>query len=399
MKFDFTKLIDRTGKDAIAVEMIPIPGAEIKEGFSKLPMWVADMNFETVPTIPEAIIERTKHPLYGYFVDPPAYFESIINWHERRNGVQGLKREHIGYENGVLGGVVSAMGVLASAGDNVLVHAPTYVGFTNSLKNMGYNIVHSQLYRDEEGVWRMDYEDMDKKIKENKIHVAIFCSPHNPTGRVWTKEEIEKAMDVYRENEVYVISDEIWSDILLNGNKHIPTQSVNEDAKNRTVAIYAPSKTFNLAGLVGSYHIIYNKWLKERIVKHSSLSHYNTHNVLSIHALIGSYKEDGHIWVDELNEVLSNNVNYVYDYIKKNFKGVDLAKPEGTYVLYLDCEEWVKEHNMTMDELLRKGVEVGVVWQDGRPFNRPYAIRINTALPHSLVVEAMDRLDKHVFNA
>lgn len=399
MKFDFTKLIDRTGKDAIAVEMIPIPGAEIKEGFSKIPMWVADMNFETVPTIPEAIIERAKHPLYGYFVDPPEYFNSIIDWHKRRNGVEGLAKEHIGYENGVLGGVVSAMGYLSSPGDSVLVHSPTYIGFTNSLKNMGYNIVHTQMYRDEEGVWRMDYEDMDKKIKENKIHVAIFCSPHNPTGRVWSKEEIEKAMEVYKNNDVYVIADEIWSDIILNGNKHIPTQSVSEDAKNRTVAIYAPSKTFNLAGLVGSYHIIYNKWLKDRHMKHSSLTHYNTHNVLSIHALIGAYKEDGHIWVDELNETLSKNVNYAYDYIKKNFKGVDLAKPEGTYVLYLDCEEWVKEHDMTMDELLKKGVEVGVVWQDGRPFNRPYAIRINTAVPHELVVEAMDRLDKHVFNA
>ena len=140
---------------------------------------------------------------------------------------------------------------------------------------------------DKEGIWRMDFEDMEEKIKANKIHAAIFCSPHNPTGRVWERWEIEKAMEIYKKYDVTVISDEIWSDIILFGNHHIPTQSVSEDAKNRTIALYAPSKTFNLAGLIGSYHIIYNKRLKERVVKESSLGHYNSMNVLSMHALMG----------------------------------------------------------------------------------------------------------------
>ena len=268
MKYDFTSIIDRKGKDALAVDILPNmlgPGkkVEVREGLDYIPMWVADMNFPALPKITEAIIERAKHPTYGYFITRDEYYNSIIKWHEERNHVTGLKKEHIGYENGVLGGVASALHAVCSQGDNVLVHAPTYIGFTGTLNNNGYHIIHSPLKKDEEGIWRMDFEDMEEKIVKNKIHAAIFCSPHNPTGRVWERWEIEKAMEIYKKYDVTVISDEIWSDIILYGNEHIPTQSVSEDARNRTIALYAPSKTFNLAGLIGSYHIIYNKRLRQ----------------------------------------------------------------------------------------------------------------------------------------
>lgn len=402
MKYDFTSIIERNGMDALAVEaigknkMAPQPP---KEGFDFIPMWVADMNFPTVPTIPQAIIERTNHPLYGYFGAKKEYYDEIIKWHEIRNGVTGMTADNIGYENGVLGGVISALDVLCSKGDNVLLHSPTYIGFTNSLKNNGYNIIHSPLVIDENGLWRMDFEDMEKKIVNNKIHAAIFCSPHNPTGRVWEKWEIEKAMEVYKKHDVMVISDEIWSDIILNGNKHIPTQSVSEDAKMRTVALYAPSKTFNLAGLVGSYHVIYNKTLRERVLKQSSLGHYNSMNVLSMHALIGAYKPEGYEWVDELRETIGENVNYACDYIAEHFDGVTVSKPQGTYMLFIDCTEWCRKHGKTIEDVQKAGWDVGIGWQDGRMFHGPHHIRINLALPLSRVKEAFDRMDKYVFNA
>lgn len=402
MKYDFTSIIDRRGKDAIAVEQIPSGWVDfpvaVKEEFDRIPMWVADMNFPTVPTIAEEMIERAKHLTYGYFEPSQEYYDSIIHWHETRNGVTGLTKEHIGYENGVLGGVVSAMNVLGSAGDKILVHSPTYIGFTKSLENNGYKLVHSQLEKDENGVYRMDLADMEKKIVEQNIHVAIMCSPHNPTGRVWEKWELEQAMELYKKHDVYVISDEIWSDIILNGHKHIPTQSISEDARQRTIAIYAPSKTFNLAGLVGSYHIIYNKWLRDRMNKETSLSHYNSMNVLSMHALIGAYKPEGYEWVDELKAVLSGNINFACDYIKEHFKGVEVSKPEGTYMLFLDCTEWCREHGKTIEEVWAAGVEVGVIWQDGVSFHGPCHIRMNLALPLSRVQEAFARLDKYVFN-
>lgn len=399
MKYDFTSILDRNGKDAIAVEHIPIPGAQVKEGFDRIPMWVADMNFPTAPTVVEAMMERVQHPAYGYFDPSEEYYASIIRWQEKRNGVTGLELEHIGYENGVLGGVISALNVMCSKGDNVLLHSPTYIGFTMSLENNGYHIVHSPLVKDENGVWRMDFEDMEKKIVKNRIHAAVFCSPHNPCGRVWERWEIEKAMELYKKYDVFVISDEIWSDLILEGHKHIPTQSVSEDARNRTVAMYAPSKTFNLAGLVGSYHIIYNTWLRERVLKESSLSHYNAMNVLSMHALVGAYKPEGYEWLDELRQVLTGNVEFACRYIQDHFEGIEVSKPEGTYMLFLDCTKWCEKHGKMIDELQRAGVEVGVIWQDGRPFHGPCHIRMNLALPFSRVQEAFERLDRYVFHA
>ena len=398
MKYDFTTILDRKGHDAIAVEHIPIPGAKVEEGFSVIPMWVADMNFPTLPSILEEVSGRLEHPHFGYFELPDAYFDSIIRWQKDRFGVEGLTRECIGYENGVLGCAASALQAFTAPGEAVLLHSPTYIGFTGTLESNGRKIVLSELKRDAQGVWRMDYEDMEKKIVENRIHCAIFCSPHNPTGRVWEREEIEKAMEVYARHDCIVISDEIWSDLVLPGGKHIPTQSVSEDARNRTIAVYAPSKIFNLAGLVGSYHVIYNTCLRDRVEKVSGMSHYNTPNVLSVHALIGAYKPEGRVWVDELCQVLSGNVDYAYDYITEHFKGVSLAKPQGTYMLYLDCEQWCREHAKTMDELLCAGVKVGVIWQDGRPFHHPWSIRMNLAVPFARVKDAMERLDKYVFN-
>ena len=403
MKYDFTSIMDRRGRDAIAVDGLgTLPGFAPdlpKEGYDTIPMWVADMNFPTVPSICAAIVERVQHPAFGYFSPSEEYYDAIIKWQEERNGVTGLTKECIGYENGVLGGVISVLNAFSAPGDAVLLHSPTYIGFTMSLENNGRKIIHSPLKQDENGVWRMDYEDMDKKIKAYKIHTAIFCNPHNPCGRVWEKWEIEKAMEVYKNNDCIVISDEIWSDLILDGNKHIPVQSVSEDARKRTIALYAPSKTFNLAGLIGSYHIIYDPYLRDRVRAQSSKSHYNDMNVLSMHALIGAYRPEGAEWVDELCQVLTNNVDYAYDYITKNFKGVKLSKPQGTYMLFMDCTDWCKENGKTIDELEKAGWDVGVAWQDGRMFHGPCSIRLNLALPFSRVEEAMKRLNEHVFNA
>lgn len=401
MKYDFTSIIDRRGMDAIAVDLLgsgsgAAPDAP-KDGFDAIPMWVADMNFPAAPSITEAIAERLSHPSFGYFNPRREYFDAIIRWHETRNGVTGLTADCIGYENGVLGGVISALNVFCSKGDNVLVHSPTYIGFTNSLENNGYRIIHSPLVPDDQNIWRMDFEDMERKIIENHIHAAIFCSPHNPCGRVWERHEIEQAMEIYRKHDVMVISDEIWSDIILTGHKHIPTQSVSEDARMRTVALYAPSKTFNLAGLVGSYHIIYNSWIRDRIEKESSLSHYNSMNVLSMYALIGAYRQEGQEWADELCQVITGNVNYACDYIKTHFDGVELSKPEGTYMLFLDCTKWCERHGKTIEDVEHAAWDVGVAVQDGRMFHGPCHLRVNLALPLSRVQEAMERLNRYVF--
>ncbi len=161
----------------------------------------------------------------------------------------------------------------------------------------------------------------------------------------------------------------------------------------------SPFKTFNLAGLIGSYHIIYNAALRDRVEKESSLCHYNSMNVLSMHALIGAYRPEGHEWLDELLTVLTGNVDYACDFIARHFDGVEVSKPQGTYMLFLDCTRWCKTHGKSIDELLRAGWDVGVIWQDGRPFHGPCHIRVNLALPLSRVQEASRRLNELVFNA
>lgn len=403
MKYDFTSIMNRHGMDAIAVDGVGKltgfgPDAPNREGFDIIPMWIADMNFPTVPTVAEHMIRRAQHPAYGYFTPSEGYYQGIIQWQRRRNGVE-LTPEVIGYANGVLGGVVSALNVMCSKGDNVLVHSPTYVGFTHALEDNGYNIVHSQLVIDENNIWRMDFADMEKKIVENKIHAAILCSPHNPCGRVWEKWELEQAMALFQKYDVFVVSDEIWSDLILEGFKHIPTQSISEDAKMRTVAMYAPSKTFNLAGLVGSYSVVWNRWLRERMDKENALSHYNGQNVMSMHALIGAYQEEGYEWLEELRQVLTGNVDFAIDYIQAHFEGVKVCRPQGTYMLFIDCTDWCAAHGKTIDDVEKAAWAVGVAVQDGRGFHGKCHLRMNLALPLSRVEEAFQRLDQYVFNA
>ncbi len=397
MKYDFTTILDRRGKDSLAADRIPFEGLSVDHGFSTIPMWIADMSFVTAPPVMEALYKRLEMPNFGYFPLPEEYFARIIRWQRNRNGVEGLLPEHIGYENGVLGGVSAALQAFTAPGEKILVHSPTYVGFTHTFEDTGRVAVHSPLKRDEAGIWRMDYEDMDRKLKENRIHMAIFCSPHNPCGRVWERWEIERAMEVYAANDCLVISDEIWSDIIMPGHRHIPTQSVSADARERTIAFYAPSKTFSLAGLVGSYHIIYSKYLRDRVVTQSRLSHYNDANVLSVHALIGAFSPEGEAWTDEMIAVVDSNLGYACDFIKAHFPGVKVMRPQGTYMLFLDCGDWCRQHGVSIRELQARGVRCGVIWQNGEAFFHPDSIRMNFALPHSLAVEAMDRLKKYVF--
>ena len=396
MSYDFSTILEREGKDSIAADRIPIPGAAVRNGFSRIPMWIADMSFPTAPEILAAMHERLDFPSFGYYALPDAYYGSIIAWHRRRHGTEGLLPEHIGYENGVLGGVSTAIQMLSCPGEKLLLHSPTYVGFTHVLHDIGRVPVHSELKRDPEGIWRMDYADMEQKLREEKIHLAILCSPHNPCGRVWERWELEQAMELFRRYDVTVISDEIWSDIIMPGHTHIPTQNLSEDARNRTLSFYAPSKTFSLAGLVGSYHIVYDPALRDRLRRRSALSHYNAGNVLSMHALIAAYdRAEG--WADEMIRVVDENLRFTCAFINTHFPGVRVMRAEGTYMLFLDCADWLREHGDTLDALLRRGAEVGVLWQNGEDFLFPDSIRLNLALPRSLLEEALRRLQAYVF--
>ncbi len=401
MEFDFTTVINRHGWDAQSWDNLGQGNAPQppNAGFDCIPMWIADMNFATVPTVPEALARRAAHPIYGYFQPSDAYYEAISQWHQTQKGTAPIPREAIAYDNSVLGGIASAMAAICPKGGPVLLHTPGHVGFTRVLKANGYNMILSPLVRDGNGVWRMDFDHMEQAIREHHIHAAIFCSPHNPSGRVWERWELEQAMELFQKYDVYVISDEIWSDLLLDDHCHIPTQSVSEDAKLRTIGLYAPSKTFNLAGLIGSYRIIYNPRLRDRVEQESGLSFYNHMNVMTMHALIAAYSSQGARWMQELRQVLSDNVHYAVSFIQEHFPGVEVSMPQATYLLYLDCTGWCEAHGISLDQLLVQGSDVGVGWQDGRKFGGKCHIRMNVALPRTLLEEAFSRLKQFVFTA
>ncbi len=395
MQFDFETMLDRVGKDAMAVESLGMPGGFApgapKEGYDAIPMWVADMNFPTAPSVVKAIIERAQHPAFGYFMPSKAYYDAIINWQKTRHGVEGLEPHHIGYQNGVLGGLASACGAFTAPGDKVLVHSPTYIGFTNAINRCGRQPECSPLVRDEKGVWRMDYDDMSQRIEREKIGLAVMCSPYNPCGRVWEKWELERAAEVFAEHDVVVVADEIWSDLVLGDAKHMPFHTVSDDARMRTITLNAPSKTFNLAGLIGSYDIVFNPRLHERLYAQGNSSYYNDLNVLSMHALIGGYSPEGAAWVDELTHVLARNAALACDFIDAT-PGLEAARPQGTYMIFVDCTEWCAKRGRTIDELEQALWDVGVTVQDGRMFHGPCHIRMNVALPTHKVKEALERM-------
>ena len=393
--FDFETLWDRHGRDALAVDNIGGPGfapAAPEDGYDAIPMWVADMNFATAPSVTAALKARIEHPLYGYFMPSDAYYGAVIRWQAVRNGVQGLEPKHIGYENGVLGCVASALAAFTKPGDAVLLHSPTYVGFSHTLHDTARRAELSPLVRDETGVWRMDFADMDCRIRENHIRLVIFCSPHNPCGRVWERWELERAAEVFRANDCIVVSDEIWSDILPGAAKHIPLQSVSEDMKKRTIAVYAPSKTFNLAGLVGSYHIVYSDHLRHELRSVSGATHYNGMNVLSMHALIGAYSDEGQAWTDKLCSVLAENIRTFCDALDAVCPEAVYMRPKGTYMLFVNVRDYCECRGLTQRDVLCAGWRVGLCWQDGTDFNDPWAIRINLASPLSVIQKAAERL-------
>ena len=389
MKYDFDEIIPRRGTNSVKWDLATDERV--------LPMWVADMDFRAAPPVLDALERRLRHGVFGYTKVPDAYFEAVKGWFGKRHGFR-IENEWILPTTGVIPALSVILKALTEPGDKVILQTPVYNCFFAVLERTGRQPLANPLI-DEGGAYRMDFEDLERKAADPQAKLIFLCNPHNPGGRVWSPEELRRVAEICTANGTLVVSDEIHADLTLPGRRHTVFATVSEQARMNSVTYMAPSKTFNLAGLVGSYHIIYNPMLRDRIVAKGSKSHYNEMNVLSMHALIGAYKPEGHEWLDELKEVLTGNVDYAYDYITKHFQGVSLAKPEGTYMLLLDCEQWCKAHGLTLAELEKRGWDVGVDWQDGSMFQAPYSIRVNLALPLSRIKEAMRRLDQYVFNA
>lgn len=379
--YNFDKLLDRKGTDCLKWDM-----AEKVYGHEVIPLWIADMDFEVLPELQEAMIKRASHPSFGYTAAAPAYRENIIAWNKKRNGLE-IAKEDILPVPGVVTAIAFALNALTKEGDRVLINTPVYNPFASTIKGSKRELVTSSL-KLVDGKQVMDFADMEEKMK-NGVKMIILCNPHNPIGRVWTREELNQLVELCAKYNVYLFSDEIHSDIVYGGHKHCSILTVSDKAKEISFCAMAPSKTFNIAGLKSSMFIIQNPEIREKV---SALI-----NAYHIGIDLFAYKATevvygcGEKWVDELNEYLYENAKFVTEYCETKLPKVKTYVPEGTYLMWLDFSAY----GLSQEELMTKlkdeanvGMNSGATYgEEGVGF-----ARLNIGCPRSMLEKAMNQI-------
>ncbi|MDU2661860.1 MAG: MalY/PatB family protein, partial [Clostridioides difficile] len=352
-----------------------------------LPMWVADMDFKAAPCIIDSLKNRLEQEIYGYTTRPDSYNESIVNWLDRRHNWK-IKSEWLIYSPGVIPAISLLINELTKANDKIMIQEPVYSPFNSVVKNNNRELIISPLQKLENGNYIMDYEDIENKIKDVKLF--ILCNPHNPVGRVWTKDELKKLGDICLKHNVKIISDEIHSDIILKKHKHIPMASISKEFEKNTITCMAPTKTFNIAGLQSSYVILpdekYYKLLDDAFTRIDI----KRNNCFSLVATEASYN-NGESWLESFLEYLESNIDFAIKYINENMPKLKVRKPEGTYLLWVDFSALGLSDEELESILVQKGK---VALNQGNSFGiggSGYQ-RINLACPRSMLEEALIRI-------
>lgn len=380
MKYNFDKLICKQNRESVKWSY--------EEGI--LPMGIADMDFETLPEIKEAIKERLSRDIYGYSNLQEDYKTTLINWYEKLHDWK-IEEDWLCISPGVSPAIGITIRALANPGDKVILQTPVYPPFFGEITHNGCSIVNNPLLLDESG-YHMDFEDLEKKASDVRVKLLLLCNPHNPVGRVWTREELTKLGEICLKHNVIVIADEIHGDLVYKGNKYIPFASISEDFANNSITCTAPSKTFNLAGFQVSNIIIPNRKLRGEyeIGRHNiGISRLN---VFASSVSTAAYRY-GQPWLVELLNYLEDNKDYVLNYIKKYLPQISVIEPEGTYMLWMDFRSLglsdEQLHSLIFDQgkiVLNEGHTFG---QGGEGFQR-----MNIACPRSIIQEALDRIRK-----
>ena len=356
-----------------------------------LPMWVADMDFESPDFITKAVIERANHLIYGYSFRPEGYYQSMINWVKRRLAWE-LQKEWLLFTPGIVPAINFSVHTYTEPGDGIIVQTPVYFPFFSAIKNNGRNLIENQLILSD-GRYTMDFDDLEKKAKDAKM--LFLCNPHNPVGRCWTGEELQQLSEICLKNNVIVISDEIHNDLILPGFRHTPTALLSDEIAQNTVTCIAPSKTFNIAGLSTSTVIIQNDALRKKFESTLKKLHISSGNLFGTVASQAGYTH-GDRWLDELLKYVSENFNYLGNVLENEFSTLKLIKAEATYLGWIDFRETGMTDKAIKDTLIQKaelGLSHGPIFGSGGSGFQ----RINLAAPRSVVEEAVERL-KTVFS-
>ena len=388
MKYDFDKIIERKGTASVKYDLVE----ELYGREDLLPMWVADMDFETPYFIREAIAERLAHPVLGYGIRPQSFFEAVALWLDKRHNWKVDPRE-ISFSPGVVTGLYLAQKAFSQNGDAVVVQPPVYFPFFITVNKNKRKLVYNQLIENE-GYYKMDFDDLELKLKDVSTKMIFISNPHNPVGRAWKKDELERLVELCYESNTLIISDEIHSDLILKPHKHIPVASLSEKAAEITLTLMAPSKTFNMAGLSTSVVIAKNPRLLKKYNEMLEATHTGQGNVFGTVAAEAAYR-CGASWLDELMDYIGGNVDFVSDFIKENLPGIKMQKTEATYLLWLD----VRALGMNSKQLKELFVnKAGLALNYGEIFGPGGKgfVRMNVGAPRKLIVEAMERIGRVV---
>jgi len=379
---DFNKIIDRSETNSIKWDRFKEKDA--------LPLWVADMDFQSPPKVIDALVKRAEHGIFGYTSIPDEYYESIQNWYKKRQSWD-IEASDIIYTPGVVTALAAGIQAFTKPGDEVIIQPPVYYPFKKTILNNGRQVLNNVLIKTKSG-YVIDFEDLEKKAKRKSAKLLIICNPHNPVGRVWRKEELFRIGQICEENNVKVISDEIHGDLIYDGYDQVPYASVNKEMADHSMICTAPSKTFNIAGLDNSNIIISNETMKNDYVSILEKNDLLRPNIFGLVGTIAAY-EHGEDWLEEVMDYIQNNYAYLKKFLSTHLPRVKVNQPEGTYLVWLDFSDY----NLTNQALKYKLIEdAKVILNQGYVFGDggDGFVRLNLATPQTLIEKALNQMVK-----
>lgn len=387
MKYNFDEIIDRHNTGAVKIELCKkIFGRE-----DVIPLWVADMDFRTPPFILDAVSDRCQHPILGYSTPCEDYFQSVLSWIEHHHQWK-LDRSWIGFLPGIVPGLAFAVNAFTLPNDEIIIQPPVYPPFINVPSKNNRKVVFNAL-KEVNGRFEMDFDDFERKIT-GRTRLFLLCNPHNPGGRTWDAETMKRIAEICYKNGILVVSDEIHSDMALPGNKHIPFATVSELAEQNSITYMAPSKTFNMAGLISSSYIVPNKEIRRKFSDFLENSELANGNIFAYIGAKAAY-QGGAEWLEQMLEYVQENLNYVVDFMKNNVPQIKPMIPQASFLVWLDCSELGMSSNQLQDFMVN---EAGLGLNKGTTFGPggEHHLRLNIGCPRSVLIEAMELLKKAV---
>lgn len=390
MKYDFDKIIDRSGSGDLKHEaLLPRWGRK-----DLLPLWVADMDFETPAFITDAIKDRLEHSLFGYTVEPEDFLPSIMDW-VRDHHQWDVKREWIRFIPGIVKGIGMVINVFTKEDEKVIIQPPVYHPFRLTPEGNGREVVFNPLKMREDGYYEMDFEQLEK-VCDEKCKVFILCNPHNPGGITWDRETLQRLADFCYEHHLIVISDEIHADMAIFGHKHIPFASVSDKAREISITFQAPSKTFNIAGIVSSYSIIPNEDIRRKFYGWLSANELDEPTIFSPIATIAAFRH-GEEYRQQMLAYIEENIRFVEDFCREHIPGIRPLRPQASFLVWLNCRDLHLNHEQLLDLFIDKA---HLALNDGKMFGPGGEgfMRLNVASPRMIIRQALEQLAEAVGN-